>query len=134
MRCSRDPSDVAVCGDGACSIVIRFKFQEMDTKKGTQFTKHDVSRQSYSLICVHKQPGDIHIIRNDPFRATPNRLASDCSEVRAKYCVNIFNDVIGDGAVFKHIKMYHSFKIARRRNCHHSHEAACCRGSLNLLT
>jgi hypothetical protein len=77
-----------------------------------QVYKHDVSNQSYLLIRVHKQRRDIHIIRNDPFRATPNRLASDCSKVRAKYCVSIFNVLICDGAVFKYIKTYHSLEIA----------------------
>ena len=75
--------------------VSRYGYQERN-----QVYKHDVSRLSYSLIRVHKQPWDIHIISNDPFRATPNRLASDCSKVHAKYCVSIFNVVICDGAVF----------------------------------
>ena len=38
MRCSRDPSDDVVCGDGVCSIVIRLMFQDTETKKETEFT------------------------------------------------------------------------------------------------
>jgi hypothetical protein len=56
--------------------------------------KHDVSRQSYSLIHLHKLSWYVDIIRNEPFRASPNRFASDGSKVRTKYCVSIGNVVI----------------------------------------
>ena len=53
--------------------------------------KHDVSRQSYSLIHFHKLSWYVDIVRNDPFRTLPNRFASDGSKVRAEYFVSICN-------------------------------------------
>ena len=103
----------------------KINFSRYGHQERNRVDKHDVSCQSNPLIRIHKQPRDIHIIRYDQFRATPNHLASDCSEVRAKYCVSIFNVVIGDGAVFKYIETYHSLKIVRRRSRHHSHEVVC---------
>ena len=95
--------------------------------------KHDVSRQSYSLIHFHKLPWYVDIVRNDPLRTSPNRLASDGSKVRTEYCVSIGDVGIRDRAVFKHIVTYHSLEITRRRSRHHAHETARRRGTLNLL-
>ncbi len=102
-------------------------------QEGNRADKHDVSCQSYSLICVHKHSWYVYIIRNDPFRTSLNRLVSDGSKVRAEYFVSICNVVIRDRAVFKHIETYHSLKIMPRQSRHHAHEVACCRGTLNLL-
>ncbi len=108
--------------------VLGYGYQEWN-----RVDKHDVSCQSYLLIHVHKHSWYVDIVRNDSFRTSPNRFASDGSKVRSKYLVSIGNVVIRDRAVFKHIETYHSFEITRRWSRHHAHEMACCRGTLNLL-
>ncbi len=91
--------------------VSRYGHQEWN-----QVDKHDTSRQMGSLICVHKQPQDIHIICNDPFRVTSNRLAPDYSKVHAKYCVRMFfNVVICDGAVLRILRRTIPSKLRRDR-------------------
>ncbi len=78
----------------------KINVSEYGDQEGNQVDKHDVSRQSYLLIRVHKHSRYVYIIRNDPFRTSLNLLASDGSKVHAKYFVSICNVVIRDRAVF----------------------------------